>query len=72
MSFYQNVRLDAYLAGTRTEGREGDNLSYRGFFDYNANLFGVQVERLVVEPSFLPEIGVVRGADMRRNFAQAR
>jgi hypothetical protein len=72
MSFYQNVRLDAYLAGTRTEGREGDNLSYRGFFDYNANLFGVQVERLVVEPNFLPEIGFVRRTDMRRNFGQAR
>jgi hypothetical protein len=72
MSFYQNVRLDAYLAGTRTEGREGDNLSYRGFFDYNADRFGVQVERLVVEPNFLPEIGFVRRTDMRRNFAQAR
>ena len=57
---------------TRTEGREGDNLSYRGFFDYNADRFGVQVERLVVEPNFLPEIGFVRRTDMRRNFAQAR
>jgi len=72
MSFYQNVRLDAYLAGTRTDGRDGDNLSYRGFFDYNADRFGVQVERLVVEPNFLPEIGFVRRTDMRRNFTQAR
>ena len=72
MSFYQNIRLDAYLAGTRTEGRDGDNLSYRGFFDYNADRFGVQLERLVVEPNFLPEIGFVRRTDMRRNFAQAR
>src|SRR5205814_649755 len=72
MSFYQNVRLDAYLAGTRTEGRDGDNLSYRGFFDYNADRLGVQVERLVVEPNFLPEIGFVRRTDMRRNFTQAR
>jgi len=54
-SFYQNVRFEAYLAGTRTEGREGDNLSYRGFFDYNADRFGAQVERLVVEPNFLPD-----------------
>src|SRR5688572_2581237 len=37
LSFYQNVRFDAYLAGTRTEGRNGNNLSYRGFFDYNAD-----------------------------------
>ena len=71
-SFYQNVRFDAYLAGTRTEGREGDNLSYRGFFDYNADSYGVQAERLVVEPNFLPEIGFVRRTDMRRNFGLAR
>ena len=72
MSFYQNVRFDAYLAGTRTEGRDGDQLSYRGFFDYNADKYGVQAERLVVEPNFLPEIGFVRRTDMRRNFAMAR
>ena len=54
-----------------TEGREGDNLSYRGFFDYNADKYGVQAERLVVEPNFLPEIGFVRRTDMRRNFGSA-
>src|SRR5688500_1918320 len=72
LSFYQNVRVDAYIAGTRTEGRNGDNLSYRGFFDYNGDKYGVQVERLVVEPNFLPEIGFVRRTDMRRNFASTR
>ena len=29
-------------------------LSYRGFFDYNADRYGVQVERLEVQPNFLP------------------
>jgi Domain of unknown function (DUF5916)/Carbohydrate family 9 binding domain-like len=72
MSFYQNVRFDAYLAATETEGRGGDNLSYRGFFDYNADKYGVQAERLVVEPNFLPEIGFVRRTDMRRNFGLLR
>jgi hypothetical protein len=72
MSFFQNVRLDAYLAGTRTEGREGDNLSYRGFFDYNADKYGVQLDRLVIEPNFLPEIGFVRRTDMRRNYGHLR
>ena len=42
LSFYQNVRFDAYLAGTRSEGRDGDDLSYRGFFDYNADRYGLQ------------------------------
>jgi hypothetical protein len=72
MSFYQNVRFDAYLAATETEGRDGDNLSYRGFFDYNADKYGVQAERLVVEPNFLPEIGFVRRTDMRRSFGLLR
>jgi hypothetical protein len=72
MSFYQNLRFDAYLAGTRSEGRDGDNLSYRGFFDYNADKYGIQFERLVVEPNFLPEIGFVRRTDMRRNFGMVR
>jgi hypothetical protein len=72
LSFYQNLRFDAYLAATRTEGRDGDNLSYRGLFDYNADKYGVQAERLVVEPNFLPEIGFVRRTDMRRNFGMLR
>jgi hypothetical protein len=72
LSFYQNVRIDAYLAGTRTEGRRGDDLSYRGQFDYNGDKYGLQLDRLVVQPNFLPEIGFLRRTDFRRNFAQAR
>ena len=72
LSFYQNVRVDAYLAATTTDGRVGDNLSYRGLFDYVGDKYGFQAERLAVEPNFLPEIGFVRRTDMRRNFALAR
>jgi hypothetical protein len=71
-SFYQNVRFDAYLAKTKTEGRNGDDLSYRTFFDYNADRFGFQADRLVVEPNFLPEIGFVRRTDMRKNSSVFR
>jgi hypothetical protein len=71
-SFYQNVRFDTYVAGTQTEGRSGDDLSYRGLFDYNGDRYGFTAERLVVEPNFLPEIGFVRRPDMRRNFVQTR
>ena len=53
---------------TQTDGRDGDNLSYRGLFDYIGDKYGLQAERLVVEPNFLPEIGFVRRTDMRRNF----
>lgn len=72
LSFYQNVRFDAYLAATQTEGRQGDNVSYRGLFDYVGDKYGVQAERLVVEPNFLPEVGFVRRTDMRRNFGLFR
>jgi hypothetical protein len=71
-SFYQNLRIDTYLAGTRSEGKDGDSLSYRGFVDYNADRYGVQVERLIVEPNFLPEMGFLRRTDVRRNVALAR
>jgi hypothetical protein len=71
-SFYQNVRFDTYVAGTQTEGRSGDDLSYRGLFDYTGDRYGLTAERLVVEPNFLPEIGFLRRTDMRRNFMQTR
>jgi uncharacterized protein DUF5916 len=71
-SFYQNVRFDTYVAGTQTEGRRGDDLSYRGLFDYTGDRYGFTAERLVVEPNFLPEIGFLRRTDMRRNFVQTR
>jgi hypothetical protein len=71
-SFFQNVRFDTYVARTRSHGRTGDDLSYRGFFSYNADRYGFQAERLVVEPNFLPEIGFLRRTDMRRNFIMGR
>jgi Domain of unknown function (DUF5916)/Carbohydrate family 9 binding domain-like len=71
-SFFQNVRFDTYVARTRSQGRTGDDLSYRGFFSYNADRYGFQAERLVVEPNFLPEIGFLRRTDMRRNFVMGR
>ncbi len=70
--FFQNLRLDGYLARTQTEGVKNDDLSYRGFVDYNADRYGMQVEHLAVEPNFLPELGFLRRTDFRRNFASAR
>jgi uncharacterized protein DUF5916 len=72
LSFYENVRVDGYLSGTKTEGKRGDELSYRGAFDYNADRYGVHVEHLAVEPNFSPEIGFVRRTDMRRSSGQLR
>jgi hypothetical protein len=71
-SFYQNVRMDTYVAQTRTDGKDGGDLSYRGLFDYNADKYGVQAERLEVGRNFNPEIGFVRRLDMRRNYGMLR
>jgi Domain of unknown function (DUF5916) len=70
--FYQNLRMDAYLARTHSDGRTGNDLSYRGFFDYNADRYGLQLERLDVQPNFLPELGFLRRTDFRRNFVLGR
>ncbi len=70
--FFQNLRLDGYVAATRSEGGGGDGLSYRGFVDYNADRYGAQLERLEVQPDFLPEVGFLRRTDFRRNFALLR
>jgi hypothetical protein len=70
--FFQNLRMDTYLARTRSEGRSGNDLSYRGFVDYNADRYGLQLERLDVQPNFLPELGFLRRTDFRRHFVLGR
>jgi hypothetical protein len=71
LSFYQNVRFDAYVPRRRPRTRRRQPELSR-LFDYVGDKYGLQAERLVVEPNFLPEIGFVRRTDMRRNFAMAR
>ena len=70
--FYDNLSLNTYVARTETSGRDGDDTSYRGQFDYNADRYGLQVERLVVGEDFNPEVGFLRRTDFQRNFASAR
>jgi hypothetical protein len=70
--FKQTIRVDTFLAKTRTDGRSGNDLSYRGFFDFAGDRYGLQIERLDVQPNFLPELGFLRRTDFRRNFGLAR
>jgi hypothetical protein len=71
-AFYTNVYLSGYVAQSRTEGREGDDLSYRTQFTYTHDRYGLSLDRLVVEQNFNPEIGLVRRQNFRRTFAGAR
>ena len=70
--FFDTVTVNTYWARTKTEGRSGDEVSYRAHFDYNADRYGLEVERLAVGANFNPEMGFMRRDDVRRSFAQAR
>jgi hypothetical protein len=71
-AFFQSVFLSGYLAKSQTEGRSGDDLNYRAQFNYNADRYGLALDRLVVEKNFNPEVGFMRRENFRRNLARAR
>ena len=71
-SFYDNVNFTGYYARTRTPGLDGDETSYQAAFTYNGDLYGVQVDHLLVGDDFNPEIGFLRRDDMRRTFVSAQ
>jgi hypothetical protein len=68
----QNLNVLGYYAGTRTPGRSGNSASYRARFDYDADLFGLQVERQAVQEDFNPEVGFMRRSDFVESLAQLR
>ena len=71
-SFSAALNVNAYYARTETPGVADGNASYLTRFDYNADRYGLQVERLKVGETFNPEVGFLRRTDFVRNFAQAR
>ena len=71
-AFYENLFINTYWAQTRTPGLEDDDISYRAQFDYDADRYGLKLERLAVGANFNPEVGFLRRDDMRRNFGQLR
>ncbi|MSO45351.1 MAG: hypothetical protein EXQ59_01090 [Acidobacteria bacterium] len=72
LAFYQSVFVSGYVAQSRTEGRRGDDRSYRGQFNYTTDRYGLFVDRLVVGKQFNPEVGFLRRQNFRSNYAQAR
>ena len=71
-SFFQNVYISGYVAGTATPTKDGQETSYRGNFTYGADRYGFSIDRFVVGRNFNPEIGFVPRPNVRRNFASAR
>ena len=71
-SFFQNLSTGVYWAKTTTDGREGDDQSYQGRVDYNADRYGARAEFLSVGRNFNPEVGFLRRIDFSRSFGQLR
>jgi hypothetical protein len=71
-SFFQNVYLNGFVAKSRTRTRDEKDVSYRAQFNYGADRYGLQLDRLVVPPNFNPEVGFLPRTSFRRNFAAAR
>jgi hypothetical protein len=71
-SLYTNVRIDTYVARTQTPGRSGDDMSYRGYFDYNHDRYGANIEYLGVGENFNPEVGFMRRTDFHKMAANLR
>jgi hypothetical protein len=69
---HQFLNVNAYVARSDTPGLRGDAVSYRTQLDYNADRYGLEIERLVVGDDFNPGVGFMRRENFRRNFAQAR
>ena len=71
-SFYQNLNINTYLAKTSTTGVSGRDLSYRAQLDYAADRYGLQLEHMLMDDNFMPEVGFVRRRAFRRNSAYVR
>jgi Domain of unknown function (DUF5916)/Carbohydrate family 9 binding domain-like len=64
--------INTYYAQTRTPGRSGQESSYYGQAEYNADRYGAVVELLTVDPNFNPDIGFLRRSDFRKEYASGR
>lgn len=76
-AFYENLRVNAYYAVSRTPLADGEQIgddesSYIAKLDYSADRYGLVLEHLKVGEDFKPELGFLSREAFRRNFVQAR
>ena len=72
LAFFSNFFIDAYWARTRTQGRTGNDTSYRARAENAGDRYGFTVEHVRVGRDFNPEIGFMRRQDFRRSFGQVQ
>jgi hypothetical protein len=71
-AFFSNLSVATYYAMTRTPGLTRDTSSYRGQMEYAGDRYGIQLERLAIDPNFNPEVGFLRRTDLRKDYALLR
>jgi hypothetical protein len=76
-AFYENLKVNAYYAVSRTPLADGERIgddesSYIAALDYSADRYGLVLEHLKVGEDFKPELGFLGREAFRRNFVQAR
>jgi hypothetical protein len=69
--FSQALNVMGYYAETHS-GADRTGRSYRARVDYDADLLGLQVERLAAGDRFNPEVGFLRRTHFIENLAQLR
>ncbi len=71
-AFFNNLSFNTYWAKTPAEGRTSRDQSLRLQMDYAGDRYGLQLERLDVDPGFSPDVGFLRRTDFKKSYAQAR
>jgi hypothetical protein len=72
LAFYEHLYVGGSVARSWTEGLHGDDLNYRARFEYEADRYGLTLDRQVAQENFNPEVGFMRRENFRRGYAQAR
>jgi hypothetical protein len=72
LNFFENVQAGSYYARSDTPGLTGNDSSYRGYFRYVHDRYGLEAERMKVGDAFNPEVGYVPRPDITRTDLVAR
>ncbi|MCE2515089.1 MAG: carbohydrate binding family 9 domain-containing protein [Acidobacteria bacterium] len=71
-SFFDDLNLLGYYARTRTTGRRDRDASYQARLDYGGDRYGLELDHLLVERNFRPEVGFLRRDNFRRTSVSGR
>ena len=64
---WENLRIDSFLAGTRTPGLDGEDLAGRIWLEWKTNLVEARSGYLAIGENFNAEVGFVRRRDIRKS-----